>query len=133
VGDAAGQVKPTTGGGLYFGLICADIAATTLHNALHSGNLSSSGLSVYQRDWRRKLKSELRREYYARKIFERLNDKQINRLVSALNSTGLIESLLLDKSLSFDWHGGLMLKTLRLGLLSQFRKVLHLPLPTAHQ
>ncbi len=133
IGDAAGQVKPTTGGGLYFGLICADIAATTLHNALQSGNLSSSGLSVYQRDWRRKLNSELRREYYARKIFERLNDKQINRLVSALNSTGLIESLLLDKSLSFDWHGGLMLRALRLGLLSQFRKMLHLPLTSTNR
>ena len=27
VGDAAGQVKPTTGGGIYYGLLCADIAA----------------------------------------------------------------------------------------------------------
>ncbi|MFB0556618.1 MAG: geranylgeranyl reductase family protein, partial [Dehalococcoidia bacterium] len=25
VGDAAGQVKPTTGGGIYYGLLCADI------------------------------------------------------------------------------------------------------------
>ncbi|GAH60574.1 unnamed protein product, partial [marine sediment metagenome] len=30
VGDAAGQVKPTTGGGIYYGLLCADIAANCL-------------------------------------------------------------------------------------------------------
>ena len=34
--DAAGQVKPTTGGGIYFGLLCADMAADTLHQALQS-------------------------------------------------------------------------------------------------
>ena len=37
VGDAAGQVKPTTGGGIYYGLLCADIAAGTLHRALEKG------------------------------------------------------------------------------------------------
>ncbi len=36
VGDAAGQVKPTTGGGIYFGMLCADMAADTLHNAIQS-------------------------------------------------------------------------------------------------
>jgi flavin-dependent dehydrogenase len=29
VGDAAGQVKPTSGGGIYYGMLCADIAANT--------------------------------------------------------------------------------------------------------
>jgi digeranylgeranylglycerophospholipid reductase len=34
VGDAAGQVKPTTGGGVYYGLLCAEIAADTMHRAM---------------------------------------------------------------------------------------------------
>jgi len=33
VGDAAGQVKPTTGGGIYYGLLCADMAAEVIHGA----------------------------------------------------------------------------------------------------
>ncbi|GAI10492.1 unnamed protein product, partial [marine sediment metagenome] len=41
VGDAAGQVKPTTGGGIYYGLLCADIAANNLHRALENDDLSA--------------------------------------------------------------------------------------------
>ena len=37
VGDAAGQVKPTTGGGIYYGLLCADIAVDVLDRAI-AGN-----------------------------------------------------------------------------------------------
>ncbi|MDH5695986.1 MAG: geranylgeranyl reductase family protein, partial [Dehalococcoidia bacterium] len=50
VGDAAGQVKPTTGGGIYYGLLCADIAADTLHQALRNDNLSSKTLANYDRE-----------------------------------------------------------------------------------
>ena len=46
VGDAAGQVKPTTGGGIYYGLICADIAANTLYKALKQDNLSAKALRI---------------------------------------------------------------------------------------
>ena len=49
VGSAAGQVKPTTGGGIYYGLLCADIAANHLNRALKSDNLSAENLSSYQR------------------------------------------------------------------------------------
>jgi geranylgeranyl reductase family protein len=34
IGDAAGQVKPTTGGGIYFGHLGAQMAAEVLHQAL---------------------------------------------------------------------------------------------------
>jgi geranylgeranyl reductase family protein len=39
IGGAAGQTKPLTGGGVYFGLVCADIAADCLHRALESDTL----------------------------------------------------------------------------------------------
>jgi geranylgeranyl reductase family protein len=45
VGDAAGQVKPTTGGGIYYGLLCADIAANILSRALQQDDLSAKNLS----------------------------------------------------------------------------------------
>lgn len=121
VGDAAGQVKPTTGGGIYFGLICADMAAQNLQDAFRFEDLSASRLSNYQKDWRRKLVKELRREYAARRLYELLNDGQISRLLAALNNNGIVDSLLKEETLSFDWHGGLLLKALRLGVAAQIK------------
>ncbi len=37
IGDCASQVKPTTGGGVIFGLTCAKIAAQTANEALQKG------------------------------------------------------------------------------------------------
>jgi digeranylgeranylglycerophospholipid reductase len=104
VGTAAGQVKPITGGGIYFGLICADIAANTLHRALETGNLSANGLAGYERVWRKKLARELTTGYWARKAYERLNDRQVSRIFGLLESTGIIKELRQAEELSFDWH-----------------------------
>jgi len=41
VGDAAGQVKPTTGGGIYYSLLCGEMAADTLHEALDREDLAA--------------------------------------------------------------------------------------------
>jgi digeranylgeranylglycerophospholipid reductase len=113
LGDAAGQVKPTTGGGIYFGMICADIAAEILHNAIEAGDLSANYLSGYEREWRKKLGSELKREYIARRLYERLTNPQIERILAGIQSSGVIDSLLQDKLVSFDWHGGLFVKILK--------------------
>ncbi len=126
VGDAAGQVKPTTGGGIYFGMLCADMAADTMHMAIQKEDLSSERLSVYERNWKKRIGSELRGEYLARKLYERLSDKQIESLLARAKSTGVIDSLLKD-DISFDWHGGLVLKVLKAGLLSQASRFLRLP------
>jgi len=42
VGDAAGQVKPTTGGGIYYALLAGESAAGTLHSALSRNDFSAS-------------------------------------------------------------------------------------------
>ena len=47
VGDAAGLVKPTTGGGIYYSLVSASIGAGVLAAALHEGDVSSTRLSEY--------------------------------------------------------------------------------------
>src|SRR4030042_2677739 len=70
VGDAAGQVKPTSGGGIYYGLLCAEIAAETLHRALAEDDLSAKRLARYERAWRKKLGGELRTGYWARTLLE---------------------------------------------------------------
>jgi digeranylgeranylglycerophospholipid reductase len=104
VGTAAGQVKPTTGGGIYYGLLCADIAAETLKQALASNDLSAKGLASYERAWQKKLGGELKKGYRVRKFYERLNDPQIDRLFDTIDAEGMAQVLLGDSKVSFDWH-----------------------------
>ncbi|MBI2287531.1 MAG: hypothetical protein HYU83_00795 [Chloroflexi bacterium] len=127
VGTAAGQVKPTTGGGIYYGLLCADIAANTLHRALKTNSLSARSLAGYERDWERKLGQELKISYRARKFYERLNDTQIDRIFDIIKSQSIDEALLKDDALSFDWHGGIVLRLIKHQVLSRTSKVLKLP------
>ena len=110
VGDAAGQVKPTTCGGVYYGLLCADIAANNLHRALKSNDLSAKSLADYERGWRRKLGQELRIGYWARKLFEQLSDSQIDRVFDIVKSEGIDEALLGAGDFALDWHGKALLR-----------------------
>ncbi len=110
VGNAAGQVKPTTGGGIYFGLLSAEIAANTLHRCLVADNLSARRLADYERGWKKKLGRELEIDYYARKFYERLSDQRVDRLFDIIKSNGIDEALLKAKDLSFDWHGKAVLR-----------------------
>ena len=127
VGDAAGQVKPTTGGGIYYGLLCADIAADTLHSALESDDLSARRLAYYQREWKKKLGRELMIDYWARKFYERLSDRQIDRIFGIIKSNGIDERLLKAEDLSFDWHSEVVLRLLRHRAISKTIGAMKIP------
>ena len=105
VGDAAGQVKPTTGGGIYYSLLASEIASQTLSEALAVGDLSAAMLSRYQRRWKRVLSRELEIGYSARRLFEALNDRQISSLVRQASANGTGSELVNSPEVSFDWHG----------------------------
>lgn len=113
VGDAAGQVKPTTGGGVYYGLLCAEIAAETLNQAIATDDFSEKLFSGYENAWRRKLGRELRVDRFARQVYKRLTNRQIDLIFNTIESTGVHESLLRSPELSFDWHGDAILKGLK--------------------
>jgi len=127
VGDAAGQVKPTTGGGIYYGLLGAEIAADVLHRALADNNLSAKRLSSYERAWRRKLGRELRTGYWARKLFERMSERQIDQVFKIIKSSGIDEALLKDKDITFDWHSRAIISLLKYQLITRTLKVFKLP------
>jgi digeranylgeranylglycerophospholipid reductase len=103
VGTAAGQVKPTTGGGLYYGLLCAEMAADSLRQALELDDLSAGRLADYERQWQGRLGREMRTGQRVRRLYERLSDRQLERIFSAVRADGLVDALLQD-GLSFDWH-----------------------------
>ena len=113
VGDAAGQVKPTTGGGIYFGHLGAKIAAGVLAEALVSDNLTAGHLSRYQKQWKTKMGKELSRGYRARWAYTKLSDRQIEGIFNALDFTGMAEALLDSSDFSFDWHSKLIMAVLK--------------------
>ena len=113
VGDAAGQVKPTSGGGIYYGLICAEIAADTLHQAFLSNNPSPQLFAHYQKAWKQKIGRELRIGYLARGLYERLSNHHIDRIFDIVESRGIHQALLKSPDLSFDWHGNVIVAGLK--------------------
>ena len=131
VGDAAGQVKPTSGGGIYYGLLSAEIAANTLHNALAEGDLSAKRLARYERGWKKKLGRELTVGYWARKIFERLSEKQIDRIFEIVKSGNIDEAMLKAPDLSFDWHSKTILRLVKYQMVARTMKIIKLPFKTA--
>jgi digeranylgeranylglycerophospholipid reductase len=126
IGDAAGQVKPTTGGGIYFGHLGAQIAASVLDEALSSDNLTADQLSRYQKQWKAKMGRELSRGYWARWAYTKLSDRQIERIFSMVDSNGMTESLLNSDKFSFDWHSRLILAVLRHSSAYPLLKIKHL-------
>jgi digeranylgeranylglycerophospholipid reductase len=126
VGDAAGQVKPTTGGGIYFGHLGAKIAAEVLDEALNSDNLTAGQLSRYQKQWKAKMGKELSRGYRARWAYTKLNDRQIEGIFNVLDSSGMAEALLNSGNFSFDWHSKLISTILRRSSAYPLLKIRHL-------
>lgn len=81
VGDAAAQVKPTSGGGIFPGLVCAKYCANTVYTSLLSQQYGARFLQKYHVLWKKDIGKELARGMYFRKIFTNLSDKQIDKYI----------------------------------------------------
>ena len=110
VGDAAGQVKPTTGGGIFYSLLASEVAAGALHQALSEDKLSANRLGAYQKEWKNLLSTELEVGYSARRVFEFLGDSHISSLIHQASNNGFIAELADSPDVSFDWHSSMISK-----------------------
>jgi digeranylgeranylglycerophospholipid reductase len=102
VGDAAGLVKPTTGGGIYYGLLTGHLAAGVLTDALRSDRLTARHLKDYERQWRARLGPDIRAGLAFRAVASRLNDGAIDRLMELARVDGIVP--LLKQTADFNWH-----------------------------
>jgi geranylgeranyl reductase family protein len=102
VGDAAGLVKPTTGGGIYYGLISGALAADVLSDALSRDRLGARALSRYERRWKQRLGQEIRVGLAFRRIASGLDDQAIDALVNLAQVNGIVP--MLQRTASFNWH-----------------------------
>jgi geranylgeranyl reductase family protein len=102
VGDAAGLVKPTTGGGIYYGLLTGHLAAGVLAEALSEDRLGARRLKEYERRWRARLGPEIRAGLAFRAVAARLNDGAVDRLIELARVDGIVP--LLTQTADFNWH-----------------------------
>lgn len=84
VGDAAGQVKPTSGGGIYPGLVAAKIAGRVAAAAALDDDCSMKRLGEYDRLWRAALGRELDIGLKANWMLNRMSPADIDEVISYL-------------------------------------------------
>ncbi|MDK2895442.1 MAG: hypothetical protein PWQ98_1569 [Moorella sp. (in: firmicutes)] len=80
LGDAAAQVKPISGGGLYLGLHAARHCARTAIQALEQKDFSAAVLAGYQEAWEKEFGAALRSDLVLRELFLSLNDTKADYL-----------------------------------------------------
>jgi digeranylgeranylglycerophospholipid reductase len=83
IGDAACQVKPLTGGGIFYSMKAAEIAASCIHD-----------LTLYQKKWDITFGKEIKIGLRLRKIYENMNEKNLNRIFNVFKKNkDLIETI----------------------------------------
>jgi digeranylgeranylglycerophospholipid reductase len=111
VGDAASQVKSTTGGGVIFGMTCAAVAAEVANEAIRQDDFSSKFLSAYGRRCDETLGFDAKMMIRMRKMLDAMSDRRLDALI------GLCTKLALNKTLQkvedIDFQGRTLLHVLR--------------------
>lgn len=110
VGDAASQVKPTTGGGLFLGMSCSAMAVETAKRALSSGDWGEVSLKRYERLWRKAFSLELRMMGAIRRIAFGLGDRGIDALFDELSGSALLDAM--NRNPEMDLQGRAVLSAL---------------------
>jgi len=105
VGDAASQVKPTTGGGVIMGLTCAKMAGEIAYQAVQQSNFSDDFLSQYQERWKRAIGFDMTVMRQIRLMLNRLSDSQLDRIISLCTQLHLDESLRKVEDIDFQGKG----------------------------
>jgi digeranylgeranylglycerophospholipid reductase len=110
VGDAASQVKPTTGGGVVFGLACARIAAEVADGAVRRNDVSSSFLALYQKRCTDALGFDFGVMLRVRRFLDSLSDEKVDEVLRFCARIGLDKTL--ENAEEIDFQGQAFLKLL---------------------
>jgi flavin-dependent dehydrogenase len=107
-GDSAQQVKPTTGGGIVFSIICGKIAGEVAHNASRCGDVSEAFLSKYERRWKREIGRDLDTMRRIRRMLFRLPDQRLEKILSIARTLDV--ATVLSKADDIDMQGRTLAK-----------------------
>lgn len=111
VGEAAGLIKTTTGGGIYYGLLSAEMASEVIKKAFNTGKFNAKTLSRYENLWKGTLGKEIKYGEYFNKFFSKLCDDSLDQLFDAAIRDDLIPYI--KNNGKFDWHKGAIVKIIR--------------------
>lgn len=111
VGDAASHVKPTTGGGVVFGMTCARVAAEVAYEALSENDFSSDFLGVYQKRCKEILGFDVNVMLKMRKMLDVMSDEKVDNAISVCKKLNLDKTLQNIKDI--DFQGQSLLRILR--------------------
>ena len=106
-GDAAGQSKPTTAGGIYSCGMGGIFAGNAITKYLESDDKAQ--LKQYQKNWHGKFGREFEKQRLARKILERIDNKTIDSIFDTI--TPEITNEISNKD-DFDFHASSIVKLL---------------------
>ena len=109
IGDAAGQAKPTTAGGIFTSGMGGVYAGQAISKFLKTGN--KLDLEEYQKKWTDRFGKEFEKQVFARKILERIDNKTINKLFESITPEIIKE---ISEKDDFDFHTGSIIKLLGL-------------------
>ena len=86
VGDAAGQTKPTTGGGVILGGIAARIAGKIASKSIKENNTSAKFLSQYTKLWKKEMNKNLFVMKHVRYYLNSLKERDIERIFHLIDT-----------------------------------------------
>jgi geranylgeranyl reductase family protein len=107
VGDAAGQTKPTTAGGIYTCGMAGVFAGRAIADAIAENNLKL--LQRYEEEWRRIFKNEFDKMLLARIVFQHLDNKALDEMFKFISSETAEQ---LSETVDFDFHSQALSKLL---------------------
>jgi digeranylgeranylglycerophospholipid reductase len=99
IGDAAGQTKPTTAGGIYTCGMGGILAGRAITESVEKND--DNLLKEYEKNWFSLFKVEFEKMLLVRKLLERLDNKAIDELFSTISGTDLQD---VSKTGDFDFH-----------------------------
>jgi len=111
VGDAAGLVKPTTGGGIYYSILSGALAADGIDQALRTDRLGERDMRSCEDGWRARLGPDIRAGLAFRALATRIGDRGIQALIEVARVDGIMP--LLKETADFNWHRRAALALLR--------------------
>jgi len=111
VGDCASQVKPTTGGGVIFGLTCAKVAAEVASQAIKQGDVSSNFLKNYQKRCNALLSFDFSIMLRLRRFLNSLSDERLDEMLRVCGKLG-VDRALRDVD-EIDFQGKMLLTAIR--------------------
>ncbi len=111
IGESAGLVKTTTGGGIFYGILSAEIASDVIDKCFSTNDFSDNTLCEYESGWKKIIGNEIKYGQYFHNFFSKLSDDSIDELFEAVGKDGILDYI--SRRGNFDWHSSAVVKILR--------------------